>query len=397
MSSIVELWRSNSTYLSDKKLQQILGFTGDGRLRDGNATSSQFREYLSVVPNYILTKHAEECLSESFQDSGLVLQDIVNEIGRRLGFDVFPGKYRGTTVGIGHDGLWCGSDSHNLVIEVKTTDAYRINLDTIAAYRKGLVESGQLSMEASSILIVLGRQDTGDLEAQIRGSRHAWDVRLISTDSLVGLLSLKEKLNDPRTLHQITQILKPNEYTRIDKLVDLVFTTATDVELDEDLPDHDEDVEFAEEVDTQKREQKKFTPVNFHQQCVERIQEKLNATLVKQSKSAYNTSDKSLGVNVAVSKLHEAGNTRKYWFAFHPHQREFLKGFSEPYVAFGCGSSAKLLLIPLQSFEQYVPDLWTTERGDRSYWHVVIYERENTLELRVPRRNQMVDMTKYKV
>jgi len=35
------------------------------------------------------------------------------------------------------------------------------------------------------VLIVVGRQDTGELEAQIRGSRHAWDIRLISAEALL--------------------------------------------------------------------------------------------------------------------------------------------------------------------------------------------------------------------
>jgi hypothetical protein len=51
-----------------------------------------------------------------------------------------------------------------------------------------LITSGQLKEDQSSILIVVGREDTGDLEAQIRGSRHAWDVRLISVDALLRLM-----------------------------------------------------------------------------------------------------------------------------------------------------------------------------------------------------------------
>jgi hypothetical protein len=38
----------------------------------------------------------------------------------------------------------------------------------------------------------VGRQDTGDLEAQVRGSKHAWTVRIISADALANLVALKE-------------------------------------------------------------------------------------------------------------------------------------------------------------------------------------------------------------
>jgi len=57
----------------------------------------------------------------------------------------------------------------------------------LAQYRSRLVEEGKIDREKSSLLIVVGRQETGDLEAQIRGSRHAWDIRLLSADSLLKL------------------------------------------------------------------------------------------------------------------------------------------------------------------------------------------------------------------
>ncbi|MGC4023045.1 MAG: hypothetical protein QM734_14420 [Cyclobacteriaceae bacterium] len=96
-----------------------------------------------------------------------------------------------------------------------------------------MIEQDRVSKDKSSILIVVGQQDTGDLEAQIRGSKHAWDIRLISTDSLLNLLTLKETLNHTKTIQQINELLKPKEYTRIDKLIDLIFVTSKDLQLDE--------------------------------------------------------------------------------------------------------------------------------------------------------------------
>ena len=82
----------------------------------------------------------------------------------------------------------------------------------------------------SSIIIVVGREDTGGLEAEVRGSRHAWDVRLISIDSLIQLLKLKEAFNDSKTFNQINSILRPIEYTKVDKLIELISTTADDLD-----------------------------------------------------------------------------------------------------------------------------------------------------------------------
>jgi hypothetical protein len=67
-------------------------------------------------------------LSQSFADSGLALQDIVNEIGSRLGAEITRGRYRGKVHQNGFDGLWRFPNRHAIVIEVKTTDAYRIDL-----------------------------------------------------------------------------------------------------------------------------------------------------------------------------------------------------------------------------------------------------------------------------
>jgi hypothetical protein len=44
-----------------------------------------------------------------------------------------------------------------------------ISLDTISEYRRKLVDTGQID-KSSSILVVVGRNDTGELEAQVRGS-----------------------------------------------------------------------------------------------------------------------------------------------------------------------------------------------------------------------------------
>jgi hypothetical protein len=72
-------------------------------------------------------------------------------------------------------------------VEVKTTDTYRIDLDTLAGYRRALIQGGSITEERASLLIVVGREDTGDLEAPIRGLWHAWDMRLISVDALMRL------------------------------------------------------------------------------------------------------------------------------------------------------------------------------------------------------------------
>ena len=222
-TTLLDVWRTQPSFVESKSFRQIIQLAADGRLRDGNATSSELREWLAAVPLAQLRMCVEECLAASFDESGQALQDAVNEVGTRLGFDVTPGRYRGAKGEVGNDGVWSAKDGFDLLVEIKTTDAYRINLDTLAGYRDSLISAGKIQSQRSSILVAVGRQDTGDLEAQIRGSRHAWDVRLISLDSLLRLAEVREELGDTSTSAKISVLLRPVEYTRLDSIVELIF------------------------------------------------------------------------------------------------------------------------------------------------------------------------------
>ena len=400
MNSITDIWINSKRTFDSKSLAQILSFAGDGKLKDNNATSKEFRELLEQVPSSLLRQFADNCLAEKFEDSGFALQDIINQIGSRLGFVVENGLYRGKQNDIGYDGIWTSSEGHSLVLEVKTTDAYRINLDVIAEYRSKLIEQQRINKGNSSILIVVGRQDTGDLEAQIRGSRHAWDIRLLSTDSLIKLLALKETLNDTKTIQQINELLKPREYTRIDKLIELIFLTSKDLQLSE--PENAEIEEIEKQSNEKQRKnyyKEKTTPVNFHEECIARVQKKLGINLIKQSRISYTNKDKTIGLTCAISKPHKQGQHEKFWFAFHPYQNDFLKTIPDAYVAYGCGSPDKLFLIPYKEFEPLIKNFWTTESEDRMYWHVVIHDKDKKFFMVQPQieKGSMVDVTKYKI
>ena len=89
MNTIATLYNETPDIFKDKSLPQILSFAGDGKLKDGNTTSSEFRNLLDIVQPNILFEFANYCLSNPFENSGLALQDIVNQIGKRLNFDVY--------------------------------------------------------------------------------------------------------------------------------------------------------------------------------------------------------------------------------------------------------------------------------------------------------------------
>jgi hypothetical protein len=108
--ALTELWKTAHKEIQDKHVQQVIGFAGDGKLRDGGAASKEFRDFLALVPSSFLSQYANDCLTDKFDNSGLALQDVINEVGTRLGFRVEQGRYRGTQGEIGFDGLWISPD-----------------------------------------------------------------------------------------------------------------------------------------------------------------------------------------------------------------------------------------------------------------------------------------------
>jgi hypothetical protein len=226
---LLSFWKSNPDEVLKLTIEQVVTNAGDGNLRDQSECSAELQTFLRTAPSNRLFAYARHCLEVPFNKSGLVLQDVVNEFGRRLDFEVESGLYQGKRNAVGFDGIWRYRDQPDLIIEVKTTDYVTVSLDKLEGYKDKLLAEGKVPRNAS-VLIVVGREDTGALEAQVRGSRYAWEVRLISVERLIKLVQIKEKSDDPGTIQQIRQLLQPFEYTKIDKIIDVIFTTPVDVE-----------------------------------------------------------------------------------------------------------------------------------------------------------------------
>jgi len=385
---LVDFWKSSPDQIRSKTIEQLLTFAGDGKLRDGNVTSAEFRQFLGHIPSDLLSTYAAQCLTSSFHDSGFALQDIVNQAGRRLGFKVEDGRYRGTAGEVGFDGIWWTAEGDAILAEVKTTDVYRLSLETTAGYRRELIKNGAIPEESSSILYVVGRSGTGELEAQVRGSRHAWDIRLISVDALFRLVKTKEELEDQNTIGRIRAILVPQEFTRVDGIIDLVFNATKEVKAEE--------IEEDEEVEVE-RAGKKFTfvPVQFRDACITRLQSYLRESLVKQTAAVYATPNGDTGVLCTISKEHHRSNRIGYWFAFHPSQQAVLQKYPKAWVAFGCGSERTIIFVPLQDFLSWLPLLNKTDLEERFYWHVIIEKEGENFRLNTKRGYDDVDLTPF--
>jgi hypothetical protein len=141
----------------------------------------------------------------------------------------------------------------------------------------------------------------------------------------------------------------------------------------------------------------KFHPVNFHDECIVRIQKHLQKPMVKKSRSSYTTADNATAIICSISKRHGTEEAPKFWFSFHPYYDDFLSACPKSYVAYGCGDTSKITLIPYEVLKPLIPFFWKTEKEDRLYHHVVILERDGKLQLQVPKKGETIDVTSYLV
>lgn len=387
--ALLDLWTADRQQIIGKRIDQLIAFAGEGRLRDGNSTCTEFRSLLRVVSSDVIGRWLDECLDIRFTDFGFVLQDTVNEVGRRLGFDVTHGVYRSHS-NEGYDGLWRVTGGRAILVESKSSLAYSINLSRISDYRKQVGSLLGLRPEDISILIVVGTEDTSDFEAQVRGSRFAWDIRLIGVRSLFRLLKLKEALDDPKVERQIQEILFPQEFTRVDRIIDLVFATAEDAQEIKAEEVEDEDVVDGEEMPPEK------TPANFHAAILPILETHFGQPLVKRSRSLWASPDDAVLVSCRVPKRFDKGNA-DFWFGLKRRSRQSLQEHRNAFCAFGLGSPDKVVVLPMSFLDSHVDGFFSSpdKAGGVLHWHVRFANTDTGVAMLVDRDRKQIDVTRF--
>jgi hypothetical protein len=372
MSVLLSLLKNDPAALYKKEIAQLVAMCGDGKLTDGSECCAELREYLHIAKSEHLFAYADACLAEKFEKGGSVLQDVVNELGRRLEYTVEDGLYQGKSNATGNDGLWLDGSGHTIVVEVKTTDAYTINLDTVAKYRNQLIDAKKIP-PSSSILLVVGRKDTGGWEEQVRGSRHAWDVRIIGVEALKQLVSLKEN-SESASVEKIHELLIPFEYTRLDRIIGIAFTVAEDAAaaLEDEASDEVEQVQDATKVHQQ-------TSADIIGALRTSIVEKLGIShppLVKKSRALFWSADKTVRAAITVSKKYSDGH---YWYAYHTEWDKFLSQGATGLFVLGCVGSDEAFAIPYEWMHSKLDTLNVSENKitKRKHYQVSVYPKSN--------------------
>jgi len=373
----------------DKRINQIIGIFGDGKFADGNETSEELRYFLAQVQKEYLKGYANQCVNEKFDGNGFALQDIVNELGKRLGFDIEYGRYRGVPGKPGHDGLWLAKNGgHSFVVESKVTDSFPIKGNELSEYREKLIEEKKIGKQNSSILLVYGRGDRERLVSQLIGSAVFANIQVVSVAGLFDLLDLKENIekNGVRTVHDL---LKP--VLTVEKSIDFVRSCmGQDVKHDAKK----KDVPAKEEI--KNRITSKSISASDYDHCRAIVARKLNVNLRGRNRVLYDSGDKNVGVIFMVSKAYERSKGKKfYWYSVHMKRLGDLDGYRRGYLAFGCGSNGDVVLIPVADFHKIKDFLNVTDAVGRFYWHVHIHVENERHELGTKKGHESMPLDPY--
>ena len=384
--ALVDIYRSHRDELLSKSIRQLLQTAGDGSLKDGNSTSRELREFLTQVPAEKLIEYGNYCLSNKFESSGVLLQDVVNEIGRRLEYKVQNGRYKGVVNAIGFDGIW-KANGHAVVLEVKTSDVYTISLEVINKYFDRLVAEKLIHEEKSSILIVVGRSETSNLEDAIRGNLRSNKIRLISFAALSDLLLATVNTTSPHAAQSIRRMLIPHESVKLDSIVGVLLKIAEELagNLTEIQPvsikkgavklpektyeDALKDDHLISKGKTAFHKQSQVTVEQTlskqpdeelsvkqsaelrRQPAIKRFEDRFGETLLKRRHSLYFATASRSNVVVFSSKKYE-DSLFDYWFTVSEVQIKHLKSSNEAYLLFSCGEANAILLVPFSKYQE---------------------------------------------
>lgn len=207
------------------QLSQILDLVGQLDDSQGDGTPQQrFRRFLdnNVTEVGQVRDYVQECLQTPDTQYSRALQDLINRLGRFLGFEVTFGRYQGVRGQVGFDGLWESPTGFHIVIEVKTSEVYPIKTATLIGYVNDLISEKKIPNWDRA----LGLYVVGNLNPEVRSLQNSivaegWtqQLRIISAESLV---SLAELVNGYDVEHEdVLALLRPVSPT-VDPVVSLI-------------------------------------------------------------------------------------------------------------------------------------------------------------------------------
>ncbi|MFL5294810.1 MAG: hypothetical protein ACJ798_00370, partial [Phenylobacterium sp.] len=201
-------------------------------------------------------------------------------------------------------------------------------------------------------------------------------------------------------------LLIPREYTRLDRMVDVMFSTAADIETaaseSPDLLEPDMGAKVVTATDSKDPREKtpyEFTDSNLLQRKRELILEALSRregrSLIRKSRALYSSVDHEVRAALTISKRYP--NRVLYWYAYHPQWDAFLSEASRSFLVLGSMDLDYALAIPRDVFSPLLGSLNTTTRDGSTYWHIHLVDHDGELSLVRSQGAGVVPLAKYRL
>ena len=320
---------------------------------------------------------------------GKILQDIVNTIGRKIGFEVEHGLYQGNPRDIGYDGYWY-LDDINLIVECKTTDAYRISTDVLLGYAKRLKDERNLPKEPP-ILLVVARIDTGDIEAQIRGSRADDRISVIGVESLLSLAKAASELSDGPATESLRDVLLPRDYTRLDDLTALITNV-----INEAQQTSQDQSEISQTASATEADQVPESPTDgIRAKIIHSLSHELGDLKKASSRSKAQFATQKGEVFFVLTSKRYVSPYKRFWFAIQ-HTWKPIWEEKGGGLVFGLEGKQHFYLVDYKKVLEWTRSLNETVGPRKSHWHVSLKESEDKIELILNKSEGYQDLVEYK-
>jgi hypothetical protein len=204
-------------------LDRIVNLAGDWT--DNSRASDQFQAIIrdEQTTTEEVGAYLQEAIDGDEQYHNRALQDLVNNIGERLGFEVEYGVYQGRSDTIGYDGHWVSTateENTHLVVETKTTTTYAIDPGQAGGYMNELTDQEDVERAQVYGLYVIGGGDIETVAQTVLGSQYRDRMRIITAERLLDLLTIQA---DSGLRHdQVVDVLLPINTVDVGQLVELI-------------------------------------------------------------------------------------------------------------------------------------------------------------------------------
>jgi hypothetical protein len=190
------------------------------------------------------------------------------------------------------------------------------------------------------------------------------------------------------------------EFTRLDGLVDVMFTTATDLETRIAEAAGEALLETSEPLAVSGPSGWQFTYTTVldakRNQIIEAVSATIGSKLIKKSRALYWNASHEKRVACSISKHYTRG-AYDYWYAYHPEWNEFLGEAQTAFFVLGCMDLPHAFAIPLGVVRSHLDALNTTTTTKKTYWHVHLTKTDDgTLGLVLPGAGPLL-LTPYRI